>query len=854
MFQWSTAAPTGTATFTNGSATVTGSGLPTDHSWDYGVFNLSGTSYMIATCSGGGGTTCTMVTTFTGTTGSASYAVELPLFWTRTDAPAGLVAPTRSALWPKNGVPGGIPTTRVQCVTTQCGTVTTNGSSATEAQIEAALASAPANTYVLLGSGTFSIPCISFSAISNVTLRGAGANNTIISTSSSCGTYGINVTGTNPNQSTATAVTGNVVQGANTISLASVGATLKVGNPIIIDQLDPITDLGGILVLGTQSSYTGSFTAPGSAGPYSASGEATDIRISASCTSASPANCYHQIQTSLVTQCDGNSIAGHTCSSGANITINPPLEMMNWSTANMFAWWSAAPITGDGVEDLDLEVGGVSGSNGVHLNSCVGCWVKGVKVSTTKVAHIMDEYGIFNTVKNNYLFMTQDVATASYGIVCQTTSHSLYENNIAHAVASPWMFNSSCHANIFAYNYNILDYYNGVNYNQNAEGDHSGGLDDNLFEGNLTNWFAGDDVHGTGNLQLYFRNAMTGILPLCYQSGSTSPFGSATYGVCNNPTNAIQICGYHRFYNAIANVMYNPNATTLISNATNNSPVIEAGAACSGGAADTQVQPTMVLWGNTDNVNGYGSPQYNCANVNGGVVYTSQPTSQAQLVNPCPYIQSFPASFYYSVKPGWWPSGTPWPPIGPDVSGGNLIKCSSGTYSGAYVNNVSLCAAGTGSSAFGGKVNSIPAMDCWFTLGGNPYGTNAVLTNFNEASCYTVGPPPNAANPTCAPGNLGGSYNSNIPLAINCSSSAGAIICFTTDGSTPGSINQSSSCPAGTTLYTTSITVSSSKTLQLIAGGPAYSDSGISSYSYVVSAISGVMGGHAVLGGTSIVR
>ncbi len=28
-----------------------------------------------------------------------------------------------------------------------------------------------------------------------------------------------------------------------------------------------------------------------------------------------------------------------------------------------------------------------------------------------------------------------------------------------------------------------------------------------------------------------------------------------------------------------------------------------------------------------------------------------------------------PASLTYASQPAWWPSGTPWPPIGPDVQG-----------------------------------------------------------------------------------------------------------------------------------------------------------------------------------------
>ena len=125
MMRWTVPSPTGSATFTNGNATVTGSGFPTDNSWNNGVFWTGGTSYQIATCNGGGGTTCTLVTTFADRTGSSAYAVELPLFWTQTDPWAGVVAPPRaSSAWSSAGVTGGIPTGRTQCVTANCNGLT----------------------------------------------------------------------------------------------------------------------------------------------------------------------------------------------------------------------------------------------------------------------------------------------------------------------------------------------------------------------------------------------------------------------------------------------------------------------------------------------------------------------------------------------------------------------------------------------------------------------------------------------------------------------------------------------------------------------------------------------------------
>jgi hypothetical protein len=32
---------------------------------------------------------------------------------------------------------------------------------------------------------------------------------------------------------------------------------------------------------------------------------------------------------------------------------------------------------------------------------------------------------------------------------------------------------------------------------------------------------------------------------------------------------------------------------------------------------------------------------------------------------------TLPPSLFLSSRPSWWPATTPWPPIGPDVTGGN---------------------------------------------------------------------------------------------------------------------------------------------------------------------------------------
>ena len=98
---------------------------------------------------------------------------------------------------------------------------------------------------------------------------------------------------------------------------------------------------------------------------------------------------------------------------------------------------------------------------------------------------------------------------------------------------------------------------------------------------------------------------------------------------------------------------------------------------------------------------------------------------------------SLPASLYYSSTPSWWPSGKNWPPIGPDVTSGNIGVCT-GTYAGAQATTSSQCSGGTLTSAWASHATSIPAQDCFLnTMGGRPDGSGGALS-FDAAACYST--------------------------------------------------------------------------------------------------------------------
>jgi hypothetical protein len=119
--------------------------------------------------------------------------------------------------------------------------------------------------------------------------------------------------------------------------------------------------------------------------------------------------------------------------------------------------------------------------------------------------------------------------------------------------------------------------------------------------------------------------------------------------------------------------------------------------------ADATTADSLLRWGNYDTVT-------NSARF----VASEVPTGLSQFSNPLPGSQNLPPSFYQPAQPSWWGS-TPWPPVGPDVTGG---------------------------PGPGGHAYDIPASACYKTL--PPDGSNPYL-KFNSNNCYGGGsavPPP----------------------------------------------------------------------------------------------------------------
>jgi len=384
-----------------------------------------------------------------------------------------------------------------------------------------------------------------------------------------------------------------------------------------------------------------------------------------------------------------------------------------------------------GVENLAISTANSGVEESIGLFNASNSWVSGVAFITTPRAGVWIIQGAHNTVQNNYTYSTQSKASLGYGVEVDLTSDDLTVNNIMQQTVSPIM-GGSHFGNVFAYNYQINDYETQCSscmYLSTLA--HDAAAEYNLWEGNHASGVDMDAVHGTSGLNTLFRNVFTGY-----------ELGKSGYTV------AIEIDPYNRYENVVGNVIGTPGRTTTysISDPSGNGGVYSIGQAHGDVGFDSVVGQTLLRWANYDSVSG--ATRFCGTSSNTGWNTTcggasEVPTGISSYANSVPTLGDtgigqppMPASFIYAAAPLWWPAAKQWPAIGPDVTNGNLGQCTSGTYTSVFATASGQCAGGGFSAHINaGHANSIPAMDCYLSMGGPPDGSGNALS-FDANACY----------------------------------------------------------------------------------------------------------------------
>lgn len=651
----------------------------------------------------------------------------------------GIIAPTRAVDWSNAGALGGVPSTSW----TQCGsTITaygTNTAPASPTTINDAIAACGPNQFVQLGAGTFYLSSgILINSHNSVEIRGMGANQTVLVFSGSNGCQGTDAaicfqsSDTNWKNGPSNGPvnwTAGYSQGSTSITLASV-PNLVVGDPIILDQEDDACASGCPGTTDTGTVYV-----------------CSDSTLAVPCSlqdNNGGAQRLHrnQVQIVTVTGCGSVTTSGSTCSgTNVTVTISPGIYMSNWSSAKSpQAWWATHPIVNVGLQNVALNLTNAGFSPGVGVGieffNALNGWVQGVETIDGSRSEVQVQYGAHITVRNSYFFLTQFSTSTSYGFECYTASDNLVENNIFQGMSGPLTVNGACSGTVLGYNFDINNYYTSSPGYVNAMSNvHTAGTDSLLYEGNVGPQIYGDNFHGTHNLVTIFRNYLSGDQPACWLSGST--YATSSFGQCTNDLTPLSFLSYSRFFNVIGNVLGQAGVQSLYQTTGQSSPwqiYILGG----GITTDPNVESTLLRWGNYDTVTGAvrwcgnsSDPGWSTTCQGNSEVPTALSGAQALYSNPVPSTQTLPKSFYYSSEPAWWPSNKPWPPIGPDVAGGNI-------------------------SGVGGFANTIPAEDCYLSvMGGASNGTGGPYA-FAASACYQAQTTGSAPQP---PTNLSATVN-----------------------------------------------------------------------------------------------
>ena len=663
------------------------------------------------------------------------FLFSLSLTCSAQQAWTGVLNSSRAGNWLNAGISSGIPSSSW----TQCGATLAPGSYS-GSSISTSLAACGTNTFYLLGPGNFTISGpINFPTKGHVVLRGSGANSTFLSVTgsgttcqlssaliciqSSDGTY------TNQPPPIVYGIKSGYAQGSSSLTLSGT-SSISATNPTIlfIEQCET-----GYSTSSVTAPCTGSSVDNGNLFLCSDEYETNPT----GCSSDGPGNeSTHRGHLEMTVATSVNSGTGV-------VGIADPIVYPDWASGLTPRVWIAQPIVDVGVESMAIDLSSNVVAQGIEFFNAYQWWVSDVKLTNMNVWAINAFQALHGIVQNSYFY--HSTGSDSYGIRCEMCGQNLFVNNIFTQVFAPIVLDGASSADVVAYNYIMNDNYQS-DFMRGSAFEHDVNAFE-LYEGNVTNQIDNDGNHGTANMITRFRNFSLG-----WDSCANGQCGSTT--AKDSSTNAFSDAFGSRYENNVANVAGEPGYHTTYKGMSGNYTVFLVGGGNGGVSPAVPSDPlsasTSLFWGNYDTVTatvrwcgnssdtGWSSTCGSTSEVPTGA--STYPNSVPTLGDTAAGMGALPASFFLSSPPSWWGSA-PWPAIGPDVSGGNVGRCSgtlntSGQYAGMPATSSSQCTGTSLATGWGGHVNAIPAMNCYLNvMGGAPDGTGSVLA-FDPAACY----------------------------------------------------------------------------------------------------------------------
>lgn len=659
-------------------------------------------------------------------------AAQFPLLENPVPAWDGIIEPSRAVDWTQAGIPGNNLGTLPSSAWSQFGTTLAAGSYA-GSTITANMVGC-SNQFYQLGAGTFTVTG-GINVPTNCELRGQGANSTFIvgaAAAASCRSANAMICIKNTGDNTLIGNTPSVdcnwtagyAKGATQITLSScTGAGITSITP---GTLLAINQCG--------TGFTGANNCTGTATDNGNLFMCLDKYATTTGCSTNGGGTYERPSIELPVVTAINTSTGVA-------TISPPLSLPNYSSGQTPQAQIIHPTTLAGVKDLSIDLSAAgTDADCVELFDAYKVWIRGVKCVNNK----FESFFIMQTanfiVEDNYLYGTTATPPSGYGIRPFYSAYGLIANNISQNVYTPMFSDSPTTGIVWAYNYVINNSNPGNNFMNQAFTDHWPNYY-TLLEGNIANQYNPDDVHGNASVNTTFRNFFTG-----WESTPSTPKNSNTVAIAD--------IAFTRYHHHLLDVYGTPGYHNAYSNLGSNTSTLWLG---KGNGATTPAIPndaltasTTLRWGSYNVVDATVRWCGNSLDTGWGTTCASTseaPTAASTFPNTVPVIGDTaikeappPSSFIFTSVPSWYPNAKPFPLIGPDVTGGNIIQCGGalntvGKFDGvpAIATSTNCTAGGTG---WAGHVNSNPAMDCALTtMGMPPDGSGAVLP-FDAGACY----------------------------------------------------------------------------------------------------------------------
>ena len=551
--------------------------------------------------------------------------------------------------------------------------------SATVVEINATLASCPSGQSVVLAAGTYSVAG-SVHVPSNVTLRGAGANLTILNAIGANGGPVISL-GSGSVDFKPYRVTGGATAGSTNIEVSN-SSGIQVGMYLTITELNDLTYISAAGSGGNCNWCDGGWTEKGSL----ARGQ----------------------------------IVAVTGVSGRTITISPGLYSAYSNLPIAVPFNMSASYAG--VEDLQVYANNTGYAANFAMSECAFCWIKGVESNYADGDHVEVFWGFHDEIRDSYFSNAFPHSPGTHDSDIQMgfkTTASLVENNIIERTHVAVMLEWGAAGNVVAYNYTMGEFDSGAtNLDIGGVDFHGAHPQFNLLEGNVLTMINQDSVWGTSSHTTAYRNWVVGTNRICSPMngrGSINCSGTNShYGF--QAARAIEMSYLATANNFIGNVLGSREMQSLKGEnrglrqlASIEYPAQRSydavafewsfgygrtgddgtGTGCAGGNPPCHLAGTS----STNLLHG------NYSNISGAAKWASGVTHE------------LPASFYLASKPSWW--GTlPFPSTGPDVTSG---------------------------FGPGGHSHGNPAEACYFkVMGGSDGGAGGPLV-FNAGRCYGMG-------------------------------------------------------------------------------------------------------------------